>query len=59
MNISTIMILTSILKESRKVYEHKCNLMLDCMKKEFHPSVTFGHPEGGLFVMAFLPDGMD
>ena len=19
-------------------------------KKEFHPSVTFGHPEGGLFV---------
>ena len=47
------------LEESRKVYEHKCNLMLDCMKKEFHPSVTFGHPEGGLFVMAFLPDGMD
>ena len=27
--------------------------------KEFHPSVTFGHPEGGLFVMAFLPEGMD
>ena len=47
------------LEDSRKVYEHKCNLMMECMKKEFHPSVTFGHPEGGLFVMAFLPDGMD
>ena len=47
------------LEKARKVYEHKCNLMLECMKKEFHPSVTFGHPEGGLFVMAFLPEGMD
>ena len=47
------------LEDLRKVYEHKCNLMMECMKKEFHPSVTFGHPEGGLFVMAFLPDGMD
>ena len=47
------------LEDSRKVYEHKCNLMMECMKKEFHPSVTFGHPEGGLFVMAFLPEGMD
>ena len=47
------------LEDSRKVYEHKCNLMMECMKKEFHHSVTFGHPEGGLFVMAFLPEGMD
>ena len=47
------------LEDSRKVYEHKCNLMMECMKKEFHSSVTFGHPEGGLFVMAFLPEGMD
>ena len=41
------------------MYEHKCNLMMECMKKEFNPSVTFGHHEGGLFVMAFLPEGMD
>lgn len=47
------------LDNSRKVYQHKCSLMLECMQKEFHPSVTYGHPEGGLFVMAFLPEGMD
>lgn len=47
------------LEESRKVYRHKCELMLDSMKKYFHPSMSFGHPEGGLFVMAFLPEGMD
>ena len=37
----------------------KCQLMLDAMRRTFHPSVRFGQPEGGLFVMAFLPDGMD
>lgn len=47
------------LEESRRVYRHKCELMLDCMKKYFHPAVSYGHPEGGLFVMAFLPEGMD
>lgn len=47
------------LENSRQVYKKKCDLMLECMKKEFHPSVTFGQPEGGLFVMAFLPEGMD
>lgn len=47
------------LEEARKVYHHKCGLMLDSMKKYFHPAMSFGHPEGGLFVMAFLPEGMD
>lgn len=47
------------LEESRKVYRHKCDLMLDSMKKYFHPGMSFGHPQGGLFVMAFLPEGMD
>lgn len=41
------------------LYRQKCNLMLSEMKKQFHPGVTFNHPEGGLFVMAFLPEGMD
>ena len=47
------------LENSRNVYRHKCNLMLENMKRCFHPAITFGHPEGGLFVMAFLPEGMD
>ena len=29
------------------------------LRRTFHPSVTFPQPEGGLFVMAFLPEGMD
>lgn len=47
------------LNESREVYRHKCDLMLENMRRCFHPAVTFGQPEGGLFVMAFLPEGMD
>lgn len=47
------------LENSRKVYRHKASLMLENMKLRFHPDVTFGSPEGGLFVMAFLPEGMD
>lgn len=47
------------LNASRAVYRRKCNLMLDAMRRCFHPEVTFGQPEGGLFVMAFLPEGMD
>ena len=47
------------LDESRRVYEKKCNLMLGMMKAQFYPAVTYSQPEGGLFVMAFLPEGMD
>ena len=41
------------------LYRHKCDLMLGEMEKKFHPDVRFNRPEGGLFVMAFLPEGMD
>ena len=47
------------LENSRKIYRHKASLMLENMRLRFHPDVTFGSPEGGLFVMAFLPQGMD
>ncbi|WP_304507556.1 aminotransferase-like domain-containing protein [Anaerotignum sp.] len=42
-----------------EVYRKKADLMLGEMEKKFHPDVTFNRPEGGLFVMAFLPEGMD
>ena len=45
------------LDKARDVYRAKCNLMLDTMRRTFHPAVTFSQPEGGLFAMAFLPDG--
>ncbi|MEG2174714.1 MAG: PLP-dependent aminotransferase family protein [Oscillospiraceae bacterium] len=41
------------------LYRAKSGLMLGEMKKRFHPDVTFNPPEGGLFVMAFLPEGID
>ena len=47
------------LESARHIYRDKCNLMLDTMRRTFHPAVTFTKPEGGLFVMAFLPEGMD
>lgn len=43
----------------RALYGSKCALMLDRMERSFHPSVRFNRPEGGMFVMAFLPEGMD
>ena len=42
-----------------EIYRKKCDLMLSEMEKKFHPSIIFKRPEGGLFVMAFLPEGMD
>lgn len=44
---------------TRDIYRRKCDLMLGEMEKKFHSSVVFNRPEGGLFVMAFLPEGMD
>ena len=44
---------------TRALYRKKSTLMLDEMERHFHPSVRFNRPEGGLFVMAFLPDGYD
>jgi 2-aminoadipate transaminase len=43
----------------REIYRKKCDLMLGEMERKMHPAVRFNRPEGGLFVMAFLPEGMD
>lgn len=45
--------------EVSKLYGEKCECMLSNMEKYFHPAVRFNRPQGGLFVTAFLPDGMD
>lgn len=47
------------ISETREIYRRKCDLMLSEMEKHFHPAVRFNRPEGGLFVMAFLPEGSD
>jgi len=47
------------IEKTRDIYRRKCSLMLSEMRKKMHPSIKFNQPEGGLFVMAFLPEGMD
>ncbi len=47
------------LKDIRRIYAVKCKRMLDDMEKHFSPAITFNRPQGGLFVTAFLPEGMD
>ncbi len=41
------------------VYRKKAKLMLDGMDAHFNKSVTHTVPEGGLFIMATLPQGVD
>lgn len=47
------------LAQSRALYRKKAGLMLGEMEKKFAPGMTYNRPEGGLFVMAFLPEGID
>ncbi len=44
---------------SRALYKRKSELMYGEMKKYFHPAVRFSRPQGGLFLMAWFPEGMD
>jgi len=39
----------------RQIYKDKCQLMLDEMKKEFHPDIQYTHPTGGMFIWVTLP----
>lgn len=41
------------------LYRRKCTLMLDEITKKFHPDVKFTRPQGGLFIMAYLPEEYD
>lgn len=47
------------LAKIRKVYERKCNLMLDLMDKHFSKKIEYTRPQGGLFIWATLPQGSD
>ncbi len=44
--------------EIRKIYRRKLNLMCD-MLDEYCPQITYVRPQGGLFLWAKLPDGVD
>lgn len=39
------------------LYRAKRDVMLDCLQKEIGGMATFSHPEGGLFLWIYLPEG--
>ena len=41
------------------LYSEKCALMLDEMDKHFPENVKYTRPDGGMFIMVYLPDGTD
>lgn len=43
----------------RMIYKQKCHLMLDEMKKHFHPDVQYTIPTGGMFIWVTLPESVD
>ena len=43
----------------RDIYRKKCGLMLGGMDKYFSKKITYTRPEGGLFIWATLPEGVD
>lgn len=43
----------------RKIYRHKCRLMLDELAKNVSSRITFTQPQGGLFIWGTLPEGCD
>lgn len=43
----------------RKVYSERRDVMLSALKEHFPTDVTWTHPQGGLFLWATLPEGMD
>lgn len=45
--------------EIQQIYKKKCGLMMGEIQKKFHPSVKITHPQGGLFILATLPQGVD
>ena len=47
------------LVDIRKVYKHKCELMLSEIEKNFSGKVKFTKPEGGLCIWCTLPDDCD
>ena len=41
------------------LYSEKCALMLDEMDKHFPENVKYTRPDGGMFIMLYLPEGTD
>lgn len=47
------------IEKLKEIYGAKNKIMQDEIAKNFHPSVKYTKPEGGMFVWVTLPDGID
>ena len=47
------------LKGLQAIYKRRCELMLSEMDRHFSKAVTYTRPQGGLFIWATLPEGVD
>ncbi len=47
------------LEKIRKIYKHKCELMLSELEKGLTDKIKHTKPQGGLFIWATLPEGSD
>src|SRR5208283_3068639 len=43
----------------RQVYRERRDVMLEALRENFPPTVTWTHPHGGLFLWVTLPEGLD
>jgi len=43
----------------RQVYRERRDVMLQALREFFPPTVTWTHPQGGLFLWVTLPEGLD
>lgn len=43
----------------RKIYKHKCRLMMEQIEKNFSSKISYTKPQGGLFVWCTLPEDCD
>ena len=47
------------IKNCSEIYGKKCDLMLECMDKHFPEACTYARPEGGIFILCTMPEGID
>ena len=47
------------IEKLKEIYGAKNKVMQDAMAENFHPSVKYTKPEGGMFVWVTLPEGVD
>ena len=51
--------LDKLVRRSRKLYEHKLEILRRALEQHFPPEAKWDHPEGGMSIWVELPQGVD